>query len=147
MLYKICYADKDIIATLEALHDPLVVLEKLRPELESDELRKELDACIARMLLELLYLYKDEQYSNEREVRAVRMLPLNDARICSDERTPGRLYIETNPFLFTTSSHITVGPKVPGKDQLAAVWNLRWRLTKHGFGETSKVVKSKLNYH
>lgn len=146
VLYQIRYADKDIIATLEKLHEPLIALQKLRAELESDELREELDACIASMLLELLYLYKDEQYANEHEVRAVRMLPLNDARIRSDERTPGRLYIETNPFLFTTNSTITVGPKVPGKDQLAALWNLRWRLTKHSFDKTSKVVMSRVAY-
>lgn len=146
VLYKIRYADEDIISTLEKLHEPLIALQKLRAELESDELREELDACIASMLLELLYLYKDEQYANEHEVRAVRMLPLNDSRIRSDERIPGRLYIETNPFLFTTNSSITVGPKVPGKDQLAALWNLRWRLTKHGFDKTSKVVLSQVAY-
>ena len=146
VLYKIRYADEDIISTLEKLHEPLIALQKLRAKLESDELREELDACIASMLLELLYLYKDEQYANEHEVRAVRMLPLNDSRIRSDERIPGRLYIETNPFLFTTNSSITVGPKVPGKDQLAALWNLRWRLTKHGFDKTSKVVLSQVAY-
>lgn len=146
VLYEIRYRDEDVAATLGKLHAPLTKLEELRPQLANATLQNELDACMAAMLLELLYLYKDEQYVNEREVRAIRMLPLDDPRIRSDERTPGRLYIETNPFLFSTESSIIVGPKVPGKDQLAAIWNLRWRLTKHGFSKTSKVALSQVGY-
>lgn len=146
VLYEIRYRDEDVATTLDKLHAPLTKLEELRPQLADATLQNELDACMAAMLLELLYLYKDEQYVNEREVRAIRMLPLDDPRIRSDERTPGRLYIETNPFLFSTESSIIVGPKVPGKDQLAAIWNLRWRLTKHGFSKTSKVALSQVGY-
>ncbi|WP_158380812.1 DUF2971 domain-containing protein [Chitinilyticum litopenaei] len=144
-LYEIRYGDKEIAATLKRLAAPIERVEQLRDQLDNQALKNRVSSCMAAILLELLYLYKDEQYSTEKEVRALRVLHIGDPRIKADERHPGCLYCETPPFLFSSGkTEVIVGPKVA--QPMAALWNIRWRLNKLGYARQASVRRSGVSY-
>lgn len=144
LLYEIFYNDSDVEDTLiqlsKPLHDLMDIAENF-PAHASD-----IRSCIAEILLELLYLYKDIQYVNEREVRAITVCALGDSSIKADKRSPGRLFIETPPFLFRSDAKIIAGPKVKDVDLMPAIWNLRWRIKKHDYNSNVYVQKSQVKY-
>jgi TPR repeat protein len=143
-LYWIQYSDKEVIAALDAIATPLDTVLGLKDKMP-DSAWKEVASCATAILIELLYLYKDEQYSTEKEARALSVMRLDHPRVQPDERTPGRLYCETAPFLFNTpGSEVILGPKV--QDATAAIWNIRYRLTKMGIDGNTVVRKSSVPY-
>jgi len=143
-LYWIQYSDKKVIEALDAIATPLDTVLALKDEMP-DSAWKEVASCATAILIELLYLYKDEQYSTEKEARALSVMRLDHPRVQPDERTPGRLYCETAPFLFNTpGSEVILGPKV--QDQTSAMWNIRYRLTKMGIDGNTVVRKSSVPY-
>jgi TPR repeat protein len=143
-LYWIQYRDKDVIEALDAIATPLDTVLKLKDEMP-DSSWKQVASCATAILIELLYLYKDEQYSTEKEARALSVMRLDHPRVQPDERTPGRLYCETAPFLFNTlGSEVILGPKV--QDATAAMWNIRYRLTKMKIDGNTVVRKSSVPY-
>lgn len=146
ILYAIKYDNSDIIRTLTMLSAPLARIDSIIKTISSAPLKSEIKKCVAEILLELLFLYKDDQYENEREVRAISVHSILDSRVKSDVRVPGRLYVETNPFLFETETKITIGPKVSPKDTNPAIWNLRWRLGKYKYPGKTTIEKSKVQY-
>lgn len=142
--YRIFYDDQAVANTLSKLSQPLERLYSLEEKVSHSHWNK-IASCSTAILLELLYLYKDEQYSTEREARALAVMPLDDPRIRIDERTPGHLYCETSAFLFRTAgSEIILGPKVP--NTAAAIWNLRHKLTALGLASNTVVKKSCVPY-
>lgn len=144
ILYEIQYSDEAIEKTLNEIHAPLsaaLSVARSIPDLED-----EIEVIIAETILELLFLYKDEQYSSELEVRAITVSPIGDVGVKMDARSPGRLYVETAPFLFKTNTRIIVGPKVPARDVLPAIWNIRWRIEKHKYDSDISVINSKVQY-
>lgn len=143
-LYWIRYGDTDVVKTLNMIAAPLdkVLLLKARTSANTWD---QIASCVTAILLELLYLYKDEQYSTEKEARAMSVMRLDNSQIRPDERTPSRLYCETSPFMFTTlGSEVILGPKV--LESTAALWNIRYRLTKRGFAGNTVVRKSSVPY-
>jgi TPR repeat protein len=143
-LYWIQYSDKQVIEALDAIAAPLDTVLRLKEKMP-DSAWKEVASCATAILIELLYLYKDEQYSTEKEARALSVMRLDHPRVQPDERTPGRLYCETAPFLFNTpGSEVILGPKV--QDATAAIWNIRYRLTKMGIDGNTVVRKSSVPY-
>jgi TPR repeat protein len=143
-LYWIQYSDDEVVKTLHAIAGPLERVLKLQSKVQPETWR-EVASCATAILLELLYLYKDEQYSTEREARALSVMRLDQQGVRPDERVPGRLYCETSPFLFNTAgSEIVLGPKA--QDATAAMWNIRYRLTKLGFAANTIVRKSEVPY-
>ncbi|PMN90427.1 DUF2971 domain-containing protein [Enterovibrio norvegicus] len=91
---------------------------------------------------EVVYLFKDEQYSSEREVRVFRRLSIDQVSL--DETEFGKLYAITAPILFNgVASEIMIGPKVPNKRVVEL--SLRKRLQLHGFSNTM-VTYSKVEY-
>jgi hypothetical protein len=142
--YDVKYSNEDVEKTLLELSGHIDEIFSLRGNF-GDAAWQRVEECICSILLELLYLYKDEQYSTEREARVLSVLNLKDERIKADERTPGHLYCETEPFLFTTpGSEVILGPKVEKK--AAHLWNIRYRLTKLGFDGNTTVKESKVLY-
>ena len=142
ILFHVFYDDKNKLKTIERLNIPLKKIEDKLSKL-NEVAKNEIYYVLYATLLEVMYLYKDEQYSTEREVRVIQAMSLDDVKL--DERKPGRLYCETTPFLFkNASSKIVIGPKV--QDRRVALWNLRYRLKKNGFGDTTSVVFSDVNY-
>lgn len=144
LLYDVFYEDAEVEYALDLLSGPLKKLQALAQK--NNSIEGDVRRCIAEILLELLYLYKDEQYKNEREVRAVSVFPIGSALVSADERTPGRLYVKTNPFVFESTSHIVVGPKIAEKDIQPAIWNLRWRIKKHGYTSDVYIYRSNVKY-
>jgi TPR repeat protein len=143
-LYWIQYSDKEVIEALDAIATPLDTVLSLKGKMP-DSAWKQVASCATAILIELLYLYKDEQYSTEKEARALSVMRLDHPRVQPDERTPGRLYCETAPFLFNTpGSEVILGPKV--QDATAAIWNIRYRLTKMGIDGNTVVRKSSVPY-
>lgn len=143
-LYWIRYSDETVVTTLNVIAAPLGTVLKLQKKIPVETWR-EVASCATAILLELLYLYKDEQYSTEREARSLSVMRLDHPGVRPDERVPGRLYCETSPFLFNTpGSEIVLGPKV--QDATAALWNIRYRLTKLGYAENTTVRKSNVPY-
>lgn len=145
-LYRIYYEDAQIDKTLGLLSTPLIKLYDLTAGLSGDAI-KMVDAAVAAILIELLHLYKDEQYSSEKEVRSLITLRMHDGRIELDERKGalGRLFCRTGNFLFQNKGgKIIIGPKI--KNPVDAIWNLRYRLHRNQFAETTSVVISEVKY-
>ncbi|PTP24743.1 DUF2971 domain-containing protein, partial [Vibrio splendidus] len=140
-LYNVQYKQEDkqeklieLLTALKPLHEISVTL--------SEKVQAEIKKTIFYMLGEVVYLFKDEQYSSEREVRMFQRLSLNE--VCIDESDVGKLYKPTGPILFTgDDSEIIIGPKVE-KPRVAEL-SLRKRLQLSGFYKT-KVSHSKVKY-
>jgi TPR repeat protein len=144
LLYWIKYGDEEVAQTLNKLKNPLVKIFELKEKVP-EKIWNQIASCSTAILLELLYLFKDEQYSTEKEARALTVMNLGNPRIKIDERSPGFLYCETPPFLFKTKdSEIVLGPKVPTPS--ASLWNIRFRLSKLGLADKVVVRKSCVPY-
>ncbi len=113
-------------------------------ELTSDyptELKEAVKSVVYSLLSEVVYLFKDEQYSSEREVRIFQQLNLESVSI--DESEIGKLYCTTAPILFNSpQSEIIIGPKVADKRQVEL--SIKKRLQIHGF--PAKVTHSAIAY-
>jgi TPR repeat protein len=124
VLYKVFYSDKDVDETLAVLTPILAKIIQSTPKEKFPAV-----AGIVRMLLsELLYLYKRDEYSSEREARVITTQKLASSDLIRhDTETGSRLFIETSPIFFETEgSKIIIGPRVPDKG--AAMINIRHRL-------------------
>lgn len=138
-------------------YDPAVaaeVLQGMQPHLEAIQAFKELlksgggivDALVRILVSEILYLFKPEAYQGEREARLIAAFDIGSDCVQRDETSePGRLYVETEPFLLTTpGSRILIGPAV--KDRAAAYLDLRYRLAKSRWSGSTRVSYSSIEY-
>lgn len=143
-VYHVKYDRESITRALLLIHKPLVQINKKLDTLSQHEKYLEhIKMNIISIILDIMYLYKDEQYSTEKEVRAIRVESLND--VLMDERVPARLYCTTDNFLFDNNgSKITIGPKVEEKN--VALWNLKYRINKLDFSNTTSIEISKVQY-
>jgi TPR repeat protein len=142
VLFRVSYTSDEKQTTLDKLATPLKKIVDLIDDIDG-LLKKEVEQIIYALLLEVMYLYKDEQYSTEREIRVIRAMPLDAVKV--DERIPERLYCETSSFLFIKkNSKIIIGPKV--KNKQVALWNLRFRLEQNNFGNTTNISMSQVKY-
>ncbi|MBY7955497.1 SEL1-like repeat protein [Vibrio fluvialis] len=140
-LYNIKYEESEKREKLEELLTALKPLYDITSSLPSKVLA-EIKKTVFYMLGEVVYLFKDEQYSSEKEVRMFQRLSLNE--VCIDESDIGKLYKPTGPILFTgKDSEIMIGPKV--ENPRAVELSLRKRLQINGFGNTD-VTHSKVKY-
>ena len=142
-VFAVKYKDSDIKKFLEAVKAPLKALDefiKANPDQSENVLK-----CIYAIMLEVLYLFKDEQYENEKEVRSIRCLTLNNQNLMIDQRQPGHIYCESPAFLFTEkNSKIALGPKV--QEPHKHIWEIRYLLQKRGLLENTVIEKSKVEY-
>ncbi len=140
-LFNVQYEHQEKLDCLNNLLKALKPLHKAMKEVEK-EVQEEIKKTIFYMLGEVIYLFKDEQYSSEKEVRMFERLSLDQVTL--DESDIGRLYKATGPILFTGSeSEIMIGPKV--KDKKAVELSIRKRLHTNGFPNT-KVTHSEVKY-
>ena len=124
VLYKVLYSDEDVNITKNELSPILDEIAQSTPTENFPGV-----AGIVRMLLsELLYLYKRDEYSSEKEARIITTQKLASPDLRRhDTETGSRLFIETSPIFFETAgSKIIIGPRVPDKG--AAMINIRHRL-------------------
>ncbi|WDY53599.1 tetratricopeptide repeat protein [Vibrio fluvialis] len=140
-LYNVKYEESEKREKLEELLTALKPLYELTSSLPPNVLA-EIKKTVFYMLGEVVYLFKDEQYSSEKEVRMFQRLSLNE--VCIDESDIGKLYKPTGPILFTgKDSEIMIGPKV--ENPRAVELSIRKRLQINGFGNTD-VTHSKVKY-
>lgn len=135
-LYRVLYEDRDAAAALDALREPLKRLRQQMDKLEKHRvgLKDEIRRIAALIVSELLYLYKDRNYANECEVRAIEARALGDPKLQRQVVDGGfsKLFIETPAFLFhEQGSKIIVGPKV--ENSLIAMIDIRHRLASHNW--------------
>jgi len=136
-LYEVRYQDDEAEHALARLAGTLkkikvakeqILMGKARLPEEALRVGKDqIDSIVRSIVSGILYLYKDKEYENEKEVRIINGSDIKAKRLKIDERDPGRLYVETTPFLFDCEhSQIVIGPKV--KEKSAVYLNLQKRL-------------------
>jgi TPR repeat protein len=144
-LYKVLYDDSDAEKALHELAKPLSQINsiiKKAPTKASENVRK----IAAAIVSELLYLYKEKDYRQEKEVRAVEARTVGDPELKQHVNSLdqfAKLFIETKPLLFQPGSSIIIGPKV--KESAAIMIDIKHRLEKSGFMDCN-VGKSKVPY-
>ena len=144
-LNKVLYSNKDVEATLRLLEPSLAALNKwLNPNNVDADQQNSLRSATVTILSELMYLYKEEDYEAEREVRAVEARLLGSVDLHQhpgDSASFSRLYLETAAVLFKSEgSKIIIGPKVQKKD--AVMLDIRHQLATMGWGDQCKVEHS-----
>ncbi|MGH8282001.1 MAG: hypothetical protein ACRERZ_07415, partial [Gammaproteobacteria bacterium] len=138
-------------------YDPAVMAEMLQgmqPHLAAIQAFKEpltsgggiVDALVRILVSEILYLFKPEAYQGEYEARLVAAFDIASDCVQRDASTdPGRLYVETEPFLLSTpGSRILIGPAV--KERAATYLDLRYRLAKSRWSGSTRVSNSSIEY-
>ncbi|WP_323971086.1 DUF2971 domain-containing protein [Aeromonas hydrophila] len=146
--YNVAYDDDSVAETIIAFVPLLERLEMLLCVIDDDDEKwtKIARKHITESLLHILYLFKDEEYASEKEVRAIKIYPLKHKAVRRDERIPRRLYCELSGcHLFTEpNSKVIIGPKVD--DSNAMIWDARHLLTLHGYDKTVAVKRSDVKY-
>jgi TPR repeat protein len=142
-LYAIRYEDEDVTSTLGELRSSLSKLKGKRQGL--GDASEVLDRIVRLIVSQILYLYKNDQYKSEKEARLVGDFDISTGFLNLDARKPGRVFVESSDFLFRhDGSLIVVGPKV--LDQTVVEIDLKYRLARQDFLETTRVVRSKMQY-
>lgn len=112
-----------------------------------EDARRLREVAIA-VLGDLMYLYKDAQYADEKEVRAIEARTLGDPEIKTfrpADKSYERLYLETGAFLFREAgSKVIIGPKVDEADSVEL--DLRHRLAQKGWSASCAVDRSDAKY-
>lgn len=134
-LYHVFYSEEKIEKTLDALKSILDSIRKLpsiitRNKLAYMQVKEKIDLTAREILSDILFLYKNEEYSSEHEVRMLAPSAVTAHSVCVDEQTPGRLYVKTPNFLFQARAKIIIGPKV--KHPEAVRLELQHRLDRNG---------------
>lgn len=126
-LYKIIYEASEMIEALKQLDPQLRLIKQSLSLLQNEHIDKTIKSIVRVLLSDILYLYKNDEYENEKEMRIISFFEISDLRLKLDERIPSRVYAETHPFLFGEGSQIIIGPKVAGK--VETEYEIKFRLT------------------
>lgn len=143
VLYRVKYEDDEIRETLEELLAPL---EKITNQLLAldEQMRSALRKCVIALMIDILFLYKNQEYKNEEEARLIFAAQIDHPMLELDDRSPGKLFVRTADFLFEwEDSRIIIGPRV--KDKKAVELNLKYRLHKHDL-KSVRVEQSQVPY-
>lgn len=143
VLYKVKYENDDINIMLDKLLPSLNKIVKLMSGADiktTNAIRK----CTVAILADILFLYKNQEYKSEGETRLIFAAGINHKMLELDNRSPGKLFVRTNNFLFThENSGVIIGPKV--KEKEATQLNIKFRLNGHGLNN-ARVDQSKVDY-
>lgn len=146
--YQVKYGNDEVADALIIFTPLLVRLDSILNNISDgrqyfDEIARK---HITEALLHILYLFKDQAYASEKEVRAIAIHPLNHKAVQRDEQVPRRLYCELpGCYLFTkANTQITMGPRV--EDANAMIWDTRHLLALHGYDNNVTVKRSDVKY-
>ncbi|MBO1927120.1 SEL1-like repeat protein [Thiomicrorhabdus sp. 6S2-11] len=144
-LYKVIYDNRSTQETIDLISPYIKNIKAILESIE-DKPRRMIKNTLKVVLSDLLYLYKNEEYSSEKEARIITSQKMSSNLLKIDEyRTPGRLFMTTKPFLFSwPKSKITIGPKV--KDKEHYFLKLQYDLTNLGFDNTTEILFSSIEY-
>ena len=151
-LYKVFYEEKELKETINqirpfiekiAKHRDLSAKKTKAKGIRFPETYEKINLTVREILSELLYLYKNDQYQSEEEVRIISPQPISSKNLHLDEQTPAKLYVKTEPFLFHRNSKIILGPKVSDPVQISL--ELKKRLDQNRFRDVDIEI-SKIKY-
>lgn len=146
-LHLVCYSDEHVRDTLSELEEALRPLGEVLKHTGRERATRLQELAIA-VMGDLLYLYKDAQYADEKEVRAIQARTLGDPEIKTFQpggKAYSRLYLETGALFFREAgSKIIIGPKVDEADSVEL--DLRHRLAQNGWSATCSVGRSDARY-
>lgn len=146
-LHLVRYDDEHVRQTLSELATAMKPLKDVIGSSASLDARRLRQVAIA-VLGDLMYLYKDTQYADEKEVRAIEARTLGDPEIRAfrpGEKSYEKLYLETGALLFREAgSKIIIGPKVDEADSVEL--DLRHRLAQKGWSASCAVERSVAKY-
>ncbi|CAM4121517.1 hypothetical protein COAQ111491_05035 [Comamonas aquatilis] len=146
-LYLVRYQDDQVASTLGELEKALRPLAEIIKHTGPDRARRLREVAIA-VMSDLLYLYKDAQYADEKEVRAIEARTLGDPEIKTfrpSDKPYEKLYVETSALLFREAgSKVIIGPKVDEADSVEL--HLRHRLAQNGWSASCLVDRSRAKY-
>lgn len=142
-LYAIHYEDNEVRRTLAELRSSMEKLRRKRGKLKGNG--EALNRIVRLIVSQILYLYKNEQYRSEMEARLIGDFDISTDFLGLDARRPARVFVESSDFLFRyDGSRVIIGPKV--QESTVVEISLKYRLARHGFLNTTKVIKSKVQY-
>jgi TPR repeat protein len=142
-LYAIRYEDEDVRKTLGELKVSLEKLKEKKPRLKNSD--EALNRIVRLIVSQILYLYKNEQYKSEQEARMISDFDISTDFLSLDARQPPCVFVQSSDFLFKyEGSRIIIGPKV--QESTVVEIGLKYRLARHGFIDTTKVIRSKVQY-
>jgi TPR repeat protein len=157
-LYKVHYTKEEAENTLTRLAEILkeikaakdIIIKDHEHVLSESDLKagKDLIDSIVRSIVSgIMYLYKDDEYENEKEARILMGFDITAKCLkleVNKEHDPPHVYVETKAFLFESEqSEIIIGPKVERKT--AAYLNLQKRLAINNMLQT-QVRMSEIKY-
>ena len=147
-LYRVAYGKEPVTRALDQLMPSLdrlfSAIEKYSQHRRNGEEIKAKTYLTARAILsDILYLYKNEEYKSEEEVRMLAPYAISAQAVRADNQVPGRLYAKTVPFLFSPGSKIIIGPKVFRPEDVRL--ELKHRLDRNGHRDVD-VVCSRIPY-
>ena len=146
-LHLVRYDDEHVRQTLAELAKAIKPLKDVIRNAAPEDARRLREFAIA-VLGDLMYLYKDAQYADEKEVRAIEARTLGDPEIKTfrpGDKSYERLYLETGALLFREAgSKIIIGPKVDEADSVEL--DLRNRLAKKRWSASCAVDRSDAKY-
>ena len=134
-LYRVAYGEPAVTCALTKLDPNLqelhTAIEKYATARHNGErIRAKIHLTARAILSDIMYLYKNAEYSTEEEVRMLAPYAISAEAVKADHQVPGRLYVDTRPFLFCPGSRIIIGPKVIRPE--AVRLELRHRLDRNG---------------
>ena len=134
-LYRVLYEEQDIIKTIGRIKPHLTSIRDNRERITSSRehkrtLSEHINLTVRAILSDILYLYKNEEYKRENEVRMLAPCAITAPSVNADEQNPAKLFVKSKPFLFKPGSRIILGPRVKEPD--AVRLELRHRLDRNG---------------
>ena len=134
-LYRVLYEEQDIIKTIGRIKPHLTSIRDNRERIASSRehkrtLSEHINLTVRAILSDILYLYKNEEYKRENEVRMLAPCAITAPSVNADEQNPAKLFVKSKPFLFKPGSRIILGPRVKEPD--AVRLELRHRLDRNG---------------
>ncbi len=147
-LYRVAYGQEPVAKALDQLNPSLQKLfsaidKYAQVRRNGEEIKAKIYLTIRAIFSDILYLYKNEEYKSEEEVRMLAPYAISAQAVKADNQMPGRLYVKTVPFLFPPGSRIIIGPKVPRPE--AVRLELKHRLDRNGHRDVD-VVCSRIPY-
>lgn len=147
-LYEVKYDKQSKENACKAIREPLDNLIEIYSEFDenNDNSREILSNLVRVILSDILYLYKNDEYKNEKEVRIITAQKMSEDNVKLDESLPtGRVYVETEPFLFKTpNTKLIIGPKLG--ESMDYFLGLKYKVEEAGFSKMTQVCFSKVPY-
>ena len=148
-LYRVLYGETKASKTVASLQNSLQEIQKVRNTMCHDKnvadkhlIRKNVNRTVREILSNIMFLYKNDHFKNEGEVRIQAPYSIDNPAVHLDDRT-SKLYVKTPNFLFQQGSKIIIGPKVA--DPIKTRLDLRHRLDRNHYTDV-EVIRSQIGY-